>query len=433
MKVGLDYIPDKVDINVLVVIDGYSVVNTDNATVLKLKLTSFTDKIIRSVKVFAKGYNDFGDIVCTEEKDSFEMLLQDMLLKDSLIYNFELPKEVSTARKFDFAVEQVCYANGEIQSSEQPEYVKTCMADKIQDEYYLRFAKTKAVDAKYYAEDHGKYWSCICGYVNTGDKCRYCIVSKQIALGFTKENIVDTCREFVDRTHEEEQKKAERQEKLENQKEKIKSVAVNAVSNIKDTISKTEKSDIVSNDENNNVSHTENKSFKSRIKNLTGKWKIILCVIVLVVVVVGSISVFKIKHLSSDERLAYNDVLTLQSMMQEPDSLSLYDKIYIQKVSDADGNETHSYVIFDFNAENGYGYQIKDSAVFKDDEFLFTFGLLDSSRNELYDKSDLSEISKQLTKLWDQQDMLQEIEKALSDDDAEKVVVDAKKIMKRIK
>ena len=232
MIVGLDHIPDKVNISALVVIDGYSVVNTNNATVLKIKLTNFTDRIIRSVKVFAKGYNDFGDIVRMGENDSFEMLLQDMSLKDSLIYNFELPKEVSAARKFDFIVDQVCYENGEIQSSGQPEYVKTGMADKIQDEYYLRFAKTKTADAKYYAEDHGKYWNCICGYVNTGDKCRYCIVSKQTALGFTKENIVDTCRGFKDIIQEEERKKTERRKRIDTQKTKIKSVENNMTTTV---------------------------------------------------------------------------------------------------------------------------------------------------------------------------------------------------------
>ena len=236
-RVGLAHIPDTVDIHALVTVDGYTIENTIDAVIVKIKLTNFTDKSVRSIKISAKGFNDFGDSVYMNGSDSFEMLLQDMSLDSSIIYNYELPKEVSTARKFSFTVDQVCYATGEIQNCEQPIYVKTCTADEIDNDYYLRFAKTKSVDAKYYSEDHETYWSCICGCVNTGNKCHYCLIDKTTAIQFTKENIADTCSEFVAKVQKEEQKKAEFKEKLDNQKEKIMSVADSVVSGINNVTS----------------------------------------------------------------------------------------------------------------------------------------------------------------------------------------------------
>lgn len=77
------------------------------------------------------------------------------------------------------------------------------------------------------------------------------------------------------------------------------------------------------------------------------------------------------KKLSEEETIAYENCLTMKSMLKDPDSFKLYDKMFILKYSDSIGENV--YTIFDYGGTNSYGAMIKDTAVFDGTDYFMKY------------------------------------------------------------
>ncbi len=78
--------------------------------------------------------------------------------------------------------------------------------------------------------------------------------------------------------------------------------------------------------------------------------------------------------LSAEEQIAYEDCLTLQSMLKDPDSFKLYDEMFLLKCLDDDGSVKYTYTVFRYGGTNGYGATTTDEAIFKDGEYIMDYG-----------------------------------------------------------
>lgn len=98
----------------------------------------------------------------------------------------------------------------------------------------------------------------------------------------------------------------------------------------------------------------------------------------LIVFVISIVTLFLIRSgvdsmLNSYEKLAYQNVLQLQSMLKNPDSFKLYDEIFLLEKYDTAGNLEYTYTIIEYGATNGFGGMTKGEAIFKDNTYIADF------------------------------------------------------------
>ncbi|TCO81577.1 hypothetical protein EV212_1241 [Frisingicoccus caecimuris] len=210
----LQDIPNEVDINAIANIESYALLSKDDELLMRFKVRNLENKPIRAIKIIGKAYTDFGDLVKVREKESFEILLQDLMILPLGLEEktCSLIPELRSARNFVFFVSQVCYDNGEIIQCKLPNKVKTCQ-DEISKEL-LSFAQKENSKAKYYMKDSEDYWQCVCGYVNTKEICAYCKMSKKSAQRYSKTCIKSNYEIFLNDEHIRLEKEKEYQKKI---------------------------------------------------------------------------------------------------------------------------------------------------------------------------------------------------------------------------
>ena len=119
----------------------------------------------------------------------------------------------------------------------------------------------------------------------------------------------------------------------------------------------------------NTIVETKNKSHSKK------GGKIAIIVSVILVIVLSSILLIStlIPSLNAEEKLAYENALTMQKMLKSPDSFTLYEEMYIIKCFDEDQNLKYTYTVFEYGGANSYGVTLKSTALFKDDEYIMEF------------------------------------------------------------
>ena len=160
-------------------------------------------------------------------------------------------------------------------------------------------------------------------------------------------------------------------------------------------------------------------NIKKTISYLTEKSRHYLPLIILIVSVIALLLVkFSVDSmLNPYEKLAYQNVLQLQSLMKNPDSFKLYDEILILEKYDTTGNLEYTYTIIEYGATNGFGGMTKGEAIFKNGTYIA----------DLYDNFDVSDLEKAA--------VLTELHILLYTGDAtsfEKIDIDTEKIKNKI-
>ncbi|MGN0611905.1 MAG: zinc ribbon domain-containing protein [Ruminiclostridium sp.] len=123
----------------------------------------------------------------------------------------------------------------------------------------------------------------------------------------------------------------------------------------------------------------EDKPINSAVEKFTEKAKknktplIFIAAIVAVVIIVGLIIIFVGSTLNEDEQLAYQNAVTMQKMMKDPDSFKLYDEMFLLRHYDENGENDYTYTIFKYGGANGYGAITTDEAIFKDGEYIMNY------------------------------------------------------------
>ena len=74
-------------------------------------------------------------------------------------------------------------------------------------------------------------------------------------------------------------------------------------------------------------------------------------------------------------------------MLKDPDSFRLYDKMFLLKHYDENGNNDYTYTIFKYGGSNSYGAIITDEAVFKNKKYIMNYDEnLDKDDDDYLDK-----------------------------------------------
>lgn len=160
-----------------------SVIQEEEQLCIKLSFTNISGKDISAVKFNVVGYNIFGDVVSVNGKESFMLVIQDILIKNSQkVNNLKAYIPLSDIRTMNIKENQICYSDGSITSYEGEDIIEIKM-EKIE--------KTKVVSVHTMFDNRMEYyplhldseeWICGCGkWNNKTEKCSHC--------GNQKENI----------------------------------------------------------------------------------------------------------------------------------------------------------------------------------------------------------------------------------------------------
>ena len=116
-----------------------------------------------------------------------------------------------------------------------------------------------------------------------------------------------------------------------------------------------------------------------------------LITFLLVFVICGTLCACNSQNLSETETIVYENCLTLKSMLKDPDSLKLYNKMFIlERPSYADPDEIYTFTIFEYGASNSFGGIIKSTAVFVGDRYLCDYSELSNGDSPLYRRAKLA-------------------------------------------
>ena len=70
-----------IDINAHITNVKYEIVSENNNAIAIISFENLGFGVINAIKFNAKGYNSFGDIVSISDKDSFLIIIQDIMVK----------------------------------------------------------------------------------------------------------------------------------------------------------------------------------------------------------------------------------------------------------------------------------------------------------------------------------------------------------------
>ena len=176
---------EKVDICSPVHISSWYIKKDNNANVaLVVDLLNTSEKTISAIMLSVMGFNSFGDRVCIDGKDTFEILGQDLQIHGGKFGKVSEFLQNTDIRKVEIKVQKVCFTDGTIIENASSRWVNT--NQNPLDSLYIDCAKKKNPQSKFYATIENKFWQCTCGFVNTGNKCSLCGMEKTIASAFTK-------------------------------------------------------------------------------------------------------------------------------------------------------------------------------------------------------------------------------------------------------
>ena len=210
-------IAGKVDINAIINVKSYEILKkADDQMYVKMTFTNTTKREIKALKVKARGYDSFRDLIEIDGCDTFQILIQDLSLTPNKTESSEvmLDGQKGSIRELELFVDQICYSDGEIETCKESDYVETCLSP-LADEYH-NYARKYNNKAGYHMIDNGDYWQCICGNVNLTERCSYCRMSKQNAEEFSESNIVAGYRKYLQQ--EEEKQEQEKEKRIQEEK-----------------------------------------------------------------------------------------------------------------------------------------------------------------------------------------------------------------------
>lgn len=205
----------EVDINTDVQVEGWRIFENENKDlVLKLRIRNTGFKVISSVKFRIFAYNSLREKIVVKDSEYFEVLLQDLKLEPLKFLDYDdfilLPDK--NIRIIEAKIEKIAYEDGIILDAPKSKRIKTCQ-NPITNTLYLTCIQDNSKKARFFSYIEEKYWQCTCGYVNKGDVCAQCSMSKKDAEMYTLENIEETYNDFIRMQNEHAEKRKEEKQK----------------------------------------------------------------------------------------------------------------------------------------------------------------------------------------------------------------------------
>lgn len=121
----------------------------------------------------------------------------------------------------------------------------------------------------------------------------------------------------------------------------------------------------------------------------------VVVIIILILAIITVIGLMK-SSLNEDEKLAYQNAVTLKDRMKNPDSFKLYDEFFLLKHHNDDGVVDYTYTIFKYGGTNDYGAMTADEAIFKDDKYIMDYA--DDLDTNLVNRAEQTETRRDLLK-----------------------------------
>lgn len=181
------------DLNSPVDILNYSLSkDADGSVFLSLELQAVEKAEICAVKLEAVGFNSFNDVVNVDEKDSFQILIQDAnITSDKSYYTERIKLPNNDIRRLQFTVLQTVTDTGEVVQNTPDMVTYTLRTLAEDDAIALKECKPEYKNARYYPEEHDGFWVCPCGRANNTGKCPRCgIVHSDVLFSdFTLESL----------------------------------------------------------------------------------------------------------------------------------------------------------------------------------------------------------------------------------------------------
>lgn len=232
---------DSVDIKSPIHVLSWNIQKENDDLFLIINFMNVSEITVSAVMFLVFGFNSFADKVIIDGKNEFEALGQDYSINPGGEETLKILLPDSSIRKVDIKVEKVCFIDGVTMTCEESEWIDT-KQEEI-DSKYLECVKQENIQGKYYAIIKENYWQCVCGFVNTGKRCKICKMQKESATAYSKEHITETYDKYLvelerekkraeelrleaERLAEAEQKRKKEEAELEkeHQKEKINKV-----------------------------------------------------------------------------------------------------------------------------------------------------------------------------------------------------------------
>lgn len=197
---------DSVDIKSPIHVLSWNIQKENDDLFLIINFMNVSEITVSAVMFFVFGFNSFADKVIIDGKNEFEALGQDYSINPGGEETLKILLPDSSIRKVDIKVEKVCFIDGVTMTCEESEWIDT-KQEEI-DSKYLECVEQENIQGKYYAIIKPNYWQCICGFVNTGKRCKICKMKKEKAIAYSREQITETYDKYLVKL-EEEKKRAE--------------------------------------------------------------------------------------------------------------------------------------------------------------------------------------------------------------------------------
>lgn len=202
----------KVDVYSATHIVSWDIEKDNNSKLyLSIDFLNVSEKTISAIMFSVIGFNSFGDKVIINQMEEFDVLQQDLCIKPGNRGRAQSALPNNDIRKVDISVKKICFSDGSIQENLSSKWVETNQS--ILDSKYIDCVKSKNAKGKYFSIEDDEYWQCVCGFVNMGNICKCCNMTKSNALQYTEQNIENTYKNYLENI--EEQKRIEAEKKLE--------------------------------------------------------------------------------------------------------------------------------------------------------------------------------------------------------------------------
>lgn len=109
----------KVSIDVNAHIDNikYTISADNDSAKVSISFANVGYGVITAVKLLARGYNSFGDVVQIDGRPDFYVIIQDIHVgENGEAFNLQVPLPSSDIRKLDLTEYQICYEDGRVQT-----------------------------------------------------------------------------------------------------------------------------------------------------------------------------------------------------------------------------------------------------------------------------------------------------------------------------
>lgn len=210
---------DKVDINSPIHITSWKIQKENDDLCLYIQFLNVSDISVSAVMFNVAGFNSFTDNVKVDGEDEFEVIGQDYSVYPGMHETLKTLLPSKDIRKVDIKVKKVCFSNDKIYEPDECKWINT--KQKLLEDRYIECVREENDKGNYYSIIEQDYWQCVCGFVNTGEVCRFCGMKKDVASKFTMNQMTDTYDKYLIELEEERIK----EEEIRNEAERMAEIA----------------------------------------------------------------------------------------------------------------------------------------------------------------------------------------------------------------